>query len=214
MARAPSRHPTTLGRPTVVGTQSFFDDARELVLRSTLDNRELAGAALGVREGEQLVLTALELEREGQPNRVSMDPDWGSVLWHTHPGPHFAAFSQQDVRAASHMGNPLLVLGYGGHSPDLLTYATGVFGTPAIVASLGVKGWLWLERSGQVPPALLKRGIAARVCFPTGAIEPVHRLHGTPLRRALDTASFQVDSNLGQAGRQLDRLWMRVRGKG
>jgi hypothetical protein len=181
------------------GSDEFFARAGEELLASTNAGLELAGAAFARRRKGRTVLVGLKRATTGQPGRVPIDPEWGAVLWHTHPGLRgsLAAFSIEDLDVARRSGKPLLVIGFGGLSPDVLTTLTLPFGLRAFVASAGLKGLLALEKRGVLRERLLKVGVAARVCWPSGAIQPVLRANATPLQAALDEMSFAVDRGVG-----------------
>ena len=137
------------------------------------------------------------------PGRVPIDPEWGAILWHTHPGLRgsLAAFSIEDLDVAKRSQKPLLVIGFGGLSPDVLTTLTLPFGLRAFIASAGLKGLLALEKKGVLRDRLLRLGVAARVCWPSGAIQPVLRANATPFQAALDEMSFAVDRGVGAVER-------------
>lgn len=185
------------------GSEEFFSRAAEELLVSTTAGLELAGAAFARRRKGRTVLVGLKRATTGQPGRVPIDPDWGAVLWHTHPGLRgsLAAFSIEDLEVARRSGKPLLVIGFGGLSPDVLTTLTLPFGLRAFIASAGLKGLLALEKRGVLRERLLKLGVAARVCWPSGAIQPILRANATPLQAALDEMSFAVDRGVGAVER-------------
>lgn len=185
------------------GSDEFFSRAGEELLASTTAGLELAGAAFARRKRGRTVLVGLKRSTTGQPGRVPIDPEWGAVLWHTHPGLRgsLAAFSIEDLDVARRSGKPLLVIGFGGLSPDVLTTLTLPFGLRAFVVSAGLKGLLALEKRGVLRERLLKLGVAARVCWPSGAIQPVLRANATPMQAALDEMSFAVDRGVGAVER-------------
>ena len=194
LAEAEALGPATLhdpiaGSPDVFGSRAFFATATEVLLESTRARRELGGACFFVRKGDSVVLVGLARLSRGKAAEVAIQPSWGSVLWHTHPGRRFslAAFSTPDIEGARVSRKPLLVIGYRTASPDVLglTVATG------------------LLRGGEDPLSerLLRMGVAAQICWPSGAIHPVRRFTPTPLQGALDEASFRVDRALGAASR-------------
>ena len=139
----------------------------------------------------------------GLPGRVGVDPAWGSVLWHTHPGlkGSLAAFSLEDLEVAKQSGKPLLVIGFVGFSLDVLSTLALPFGWRAALASAGVKGLLALEKSGRLPPRLLELGVGARVCWPSGAIRPVIRRGAPAWQQAVDEMNFVVDRGVGAVER-------------
>jgi hypothetical protein len=181
------------------GSEEFFARAGEELMVSTQAGLELAGAAFARRQRGRTVLVGLKRSTTGEPGRVPIDPEWGSILWHTHPGLRgsLAAFSLEDVEVAKRSHKPLLVIGFGGLSADVLTTLTLPFGLRAFVASAGLKGLLLLEKKGVLRGRLLRVGVAARVCWPSGAIQPVLRANATPLQAALDEMSFAVDRGVG-----------------
>ncbi|HEY4220127.1 MAG TPA: hypothetical protein VGO62_02270 [Myxococcota bacterium] len=185
------------------GSPQFFARAAEELLASTQHGLELAGAAFAKKQGGRTVLVGLMRNTTGQPGRVGIDPDWGSILWHTHPGLRgsLAAFSIEDLDVAKRSQKPLLVIGFGGLSPDVLSTLTLPFGLRAFVASAGLKGLLALEKHGVLRDRLLRLGVAARVCWPSGVIQPVLRRNATPLEAALDEMSFALDRGVGAVER-------------
>jgi hypothetical protein len=184
-------------------SQAFFDRAAEELITSTQHGLELAGAAFSKQKDGRTLLVGLKRETTGQPGRVGIDPDWGSILWHTHPGLRgsLAAFSIEDLDVARRANKPLLVIGFGGLSPDVLSTLTLPFGIRAFVASAAVKGLLSLEKRGTFKDRLLKVGVAARVCWPSGQIQPVLRANATPIQAALDEMSFALDRGVGAVER-------------
>ena len=189
------------------GSAEFFARAGEELMTSTQVGLELAGAAFTRRTKGRTVVVGLKRAMTGQPGRVAIDPEWGAVLWHTHPGLRgsLAAFSLEDLDVAKRSGKPLLVIGFGGLSADVLTTLTLPFGLRAFLVSAGLKGLLALEKKGILRDRLLKIGVAARVCWPSGVIQPVLRANATPLQAALDEMSFAVDRGVGaveRAGQQ------------
>ena len=185
------------------GSEEFFARAAEELMTSTQVGLELAGAAFARPKKGRTVLVGLKRMTTGQPGRVPIDPDWGAILWHTHPGLRgsLAAFSIEDLDVAKRSQKPLLVIGFGGLSPDVLTTLTLPFGLRAFIASAGLKGLLALEKKGVLRDRLLRLGVAARVCWPSGAIQPVLRANATPFQAALDEMSFAVDRGVGAVER-------------
>lgn len=185
------------------GSRAFFERAAEELLVSTEHGLELAGAAFARQKDGRTVLVGLKRAVTGQPGRVGIDPEWGSILWHTHPGLRgsLAAFSIEDLEVARRAAKPLLVVGFGGLSPEVLTTLTLPFGMRAFLASAGLKGLMTLEKKGMLRRRLLRLGVAARVCWPSGAIQPVLRANATPLQAALDEMSFAVDRGVGAVER-------------
>lgn len=181
------------------GAASFFDRAAEELMTSTQHGLELAGAAFARQRHGRTVLVGLMRNTTGQPGRVGIDPEWGSILWHTHPGLRgsLAAFSIEDLEVARRAQKPLLVVGFGGLSPDVLSTLTLPFGLRAFLASAGLKGLMTLEKKGVLKDRLLRLGVAARVCWPSGAIQPVLRANATPMQAALDEMSFALDRGVG-----------------
>ena len=187
------------GEHALYGSQAFFERASEELFMSTKHGLELAGAVYArAREGRTL-LVGLARKGTGEPGRVAVDPTWGSILWHTHPGLRgsLAAFSNEDVEAAKQANRPLLVVGFSGLSPDVVTTLTLPLGLRGFAVSLGMKGLLALEKDGKLQRRLLSFGVAARVCYPSGRIQPVLRSRATPLQRAIDDMSYVVDKGVG-----------------
>lgn len=200
------------------GSKAFFRRAAEELVVSTRTGRELAGACF-VKEGtvkgqERVVLVGIKREMSGLPGRVPVDPSWGAVLWHTHPGlkGSLAAFSIEDLEVARQSGKPLLVIGFVGFSLDVLSTLTMPFGLKAALASAGIKGLLALEKSGRLPTKLLEYGVGARVCWPSGRIQPVLRKNATPWQAAVDDMSFALDRGVGAVERTGQRAFREVMG--
>lgn len=187
----------------LVGSRAFFRRAAEELVLSTRTSRELAGCCFLKEEGGVVTLVGLRRELSGQPGRVGIDPSWGAVLWHTHPGLRgsLAAFSLEDLEVAKQSGKPLLVIGFVGFSLDVLSTLALPFGVKAALAAGGIKGLLALERSGRIPTKLLEYGVGARVCWPSGAIHPVRRRHAPPWQQAIDDMSFAFDRGVGAVER-------------
>jgi hypothetical protein len=188
------------GEPALYGTKAFFRMAAEQLSLSTRFGLELAGACYARRtKGGKTVLVGLKRGGSGLPGRVAISPQWGSILWHTHPGLRLslAAFSAPDLEAARRSKRPLLVIGFGGLSPDVLSTLTLPLGKKGLLLSGGLKGLLALEKSGKLKERLLRLGVAARVCYPDGTIQPVLRYRATPLTHALDDMSFAIDRSVG-----------------
>jgi hypothetical protein len=187
----------------IYASQAFFDRAAEELMTSTQHALELAGAAFARQKDGRTLLVGLKRETAGQQGRVAIDPEWGSILWHTHPGLRgsLAAFSIEDLDVARRANKPLLVIGFGGLSPDVLSTLTLPFGLRAFVASAAVKGLLSLEKRGVLKDRLLRAGVAARVCWPSGQIQPVLRANATPFQAALDEMSFALDRGVGAVER-------------
>jgi hypothetical protein len=189
------------------GSKQFFARAAEELQLSTELGKELAGAAFARKRGGRTVLVGLTRKVAGSPGRVPIDPSWGGILWHTHPGLRgsLAAFSIEDLDVAQKSQKPLLVIGFGGLSPEVLSTLALPFGVRSLVVSAGLKGVMMLEKKGVLPKNLLRLGVAARVCWPSGIIQPVLRAGATPLQAALDEMSFAVDRGVGaleRAGQQ------------
>jgi hypothetical protein len=189
------------------GSKTFFTRAAEELALSTELGLELAGAAFAKKKNERTVLVGLTRQMTGAPGRVPIDPSWGSVLWHTHPGLRgsLAAFSLEDLDVARKADKPLLVIGFGGLSPEVLSTLALPFGMRAFLASAGMKGIMMLEKKGILPKNLLRVGVAARVCWPSGVIQPILRAGASALQAAVDEMSFAVDRGVGaieRAGQQ------------
>lgn len=194
------------------GSRGFFRRAAEELVVSTKMTRELAGGAFVKERAGRLVLVGLRREMSGQPGRVGIDPTWGSVLWHTHPGLRgsLAAFSIDDLEVARQSGKPLLVIGFVGFSLDVLSTLAMPFGLKAALASGGIKGLLALEKSGRLSTKLLQYGIGARVCWPSGVIQPVRRRSAPPWQQAADEMSFAFDKGVGVVERGGQRVLREV----
>ena len=202
------------GERPLYGSQAFFDRAADELLASTQLGQELAGACFSKPRGGRTLLVGMSRRMAGQPGRVAIDPSWGGVLWHTHPGLRgsLAAFSNEDLDVARQANKPLLVIGFHGLSLDVLSTLAMPFGLRAFLASAGIKGLLALEKSGRLPARLLQLGVAARVCYPSGAIQPVLRADATPLQAAVDEMSFTLDKGVGAVERAGQRAVRRVLG--
>lgn len=192
------------GRERVLyGSRAFFRRAAEELVTSTKTGCELAGVCFVKANATRISLVGLKREVSGEPGRVPIDPSWGSVLWHTHPGlkGSLAAFSLEDLDVAKQTGKPLLVIGFVGFSLDVLSTLAMPFGIKAVLASAGVKGLLALEKSGRLPTKLLEMGVGARVCWPSGNIQPVLRAGAPPWQAAVDDMSFLLDRGVGAVER-------------
>jgi hypothetical protein len=198
--------------PPLWGSAAFFRRAAEELVTSTRTDRELAGACFLRERRGRLTLVGLKREMAGQPGRVGVDPSWGSVLWHTHPGlkGSLAAFSLEDLEVAKQAGKPLLVVGFVGISLDVLSTLALPFGWRSALAAAGIKGLLSLEKSGRLPTRLLEVGVGARVCWPSGLIRPVLRRGAPPWRQAVDEMSFVVDRGVGAVERTGQRALREV----
>jgi hypothetical protein len=187
----------------LVGSRAFFRRAAEELILSTQTTRELAGSCFLKERDGAVTLVGLRRELSGQPGRVGIDPTWGAVLWHTHPGLRgsLAAFSLEDLEVAKQAGKPLLVIGFVGFSLDVLSTLALPFGLKAALAAGGIKGLLALEKSGRIPTKILEYGVGARVCWPSGAIRPVRRAHAPPWQQAVDDMSFAFDRGVGAVER-------------
>lgn len=185
------------------GSRTFFERAAEELRVSTEHGLELGGVAFARTKDGRTLLVGLKRAATGQRGRVALDPEWGGILWHTHPGLRgsLAAFSIEDLDVARSSGKPLIVIGFGGLSPEVLSTLALPFGLRAFAASAGLKGLMALEKRGILPQRLLRVGVAARVCWPSGAIQPVLRASATPLQAALDEMSFAVDRGVGAVER-------------
>jgi hypothetical protein len=200
--------------PPLWGSRAFFRRAAEELVASTRTGRELAGSAYVLERNGRTILVGLRRELSGQPGRVGIDPTWGAVLWHTHPGlkGSLAAFSVDDLEVARQARRPLLVIGFVGFSLDVLSTLALPFGWRAALASAGIKGLLALEKSGRIPTKLLELGVGARVCWPSGLIRPVLRRGAPPWQRAVDDMAFAVDRGIGAVERGGQRALREVLG--
>lgn len=197
LSLAPKREGVLYGSP------AFFNAAADQLAMSTRYGLELAGAVYAKTVGGRTLLVGLQRRGSGKPGRVAVSPEWGRILWHTHPGLRgsLAAFSQEDIEAAKLCKRPLLVIGFGGLSPEVLSTLTLPLGVRGLLVSSGVKGLMALEKTGRLRERLLRIGVAARVCYPSGRIEPVIRTHAPPIVHAIEDMSFVIDRGIGAAER-------------
>jgi hypothetical protein len=200
------------GERALYGDAAFFARAADELFTSTQLGLELAGAVYARTVAERTLCVGLSRQITGSPGRVAIDPQWGSLLWHTHPGLRgsLAAFSNEDLDVAKQTGKPLLVIGFGGLSPDVVTTLTLPMGVRGFLLSSGLKGILSLEKHGHLQRRLLALGVAARVCYPSGVIQPVLRQHATPFMAALDDVSSTVDRGMGAVERAGQRALRKV----
>ena len=114
--------------------------------------RELAGPVVAREEQGQCLLVGLAEREMGEHRHVRVSADWGSVLWHTHPGLSgtIAAFSEEDLEVARTSGRPLLVIGYGSLSVEVLSNSVATW-KRAFFISAGLKGLMWLENQEMDP---------------------------------------------------------------
>jgi hypothetical protein len=192
------------GDRPLYGNAAFFRDAADQLGVSTSHGLELAGAVYTRETEAGLVLLGLKRCASGAPGRVAVNPEWGEILWHTHPGlkGSLAAFSNEDLEAAKMAKKPLLVVGFGGLSPDVLSTLTLPLGMRSFLVSAGIKGLLSLEKTGRLQKRLLRLGVGVRVCYPSGRIQPVLRTQATPLQHAFDDMSFFIDRGIGVVERR------------
>jgi len=193
-----------LGEHALYGSRAFFEAAAEQLAVSTEHGLELAGAVYARRSGDRTLLLGMKRCASGAPGRVGIDPRWGSILWHTHPGLRgsLAAFSNEDLEAAKQCDKPLLVIGFGGLSPDVITTLTLPLGWQSLLISGGIKGVMALEKRGRLRRRLLAMGVAARVCYPSGRIQPVIKSRAQPWQHAYDDVSFLLDRGIGAIERK------------
>jgi hypothetical protein len=196
----------------VFGTREFFERASEELLLSTRYGVEFGGVVLARQRGHRTVLVGLQRKHTGQSGRVAVDGKWGSILWHTHPGLRgsLAAFSIEDLEVARDTQKPLLVIGYGSLSPDVISTMALPLGVRGMLISSGVKALLALEKRGRLPNNLLRLGTAARICYPSGKIRPVVPLGATPLGHAAEDVSFMLDQGVGMVERAGQRILRRM----
>lgn len=202
------------GDAVLFGSQSFFRRAADELWVSTQHGLELSGAVYTRSVGGRPLLVGLTRKASGLPGRVVVDPTWGALLWHTHPGLRgsLAAFSAEDVACAKQSGKPLLVIGFGGLSPDVLSTLSLPLGLRGVLVAGGIKGILALEKLGHLRMGLLRLGVAARVCYPSGRIQPILRAGASPWRHAFDEMSFSVDRTMGafeRNGQAIAKRWLR-----
>lgn len=211
MAPASLTH-TPIGERALFGNRAFFRRAADELYVSTTHGLELAGAVYARPSAGRTLLVGLTRKSTGRPGRVAVQPSWGSMLWHTHPGLRgsLAAFSSQDVECARQAQKPLLVIGFGGLSPDVLSTLTLPFGVRGILLSAGIKGVLAMEQLGHLRFGLLRLGVAARVCYPNGTIQPVLRAGAPPWRQAWDEMSYAIDHTVGMFERRGQELVRKI----
>lgn len=199
------------GQP-LLGSDAFFAQATQRLKESTQMGRELAGAVLAKEERGRCILVGLETVEEGSQRHVNVSADWGSLLWHTHPGfsGTLAAFSQDDLEVAKSSGRPLLVIGYGSLSFEVLSTLALPLGRRAMFVSAGLKGLMWLEKQNHIPTKLLETGVAVRVCYPNGDIHPVFPERASPAARAVGEVGFILDKSVGYVERQGQSLARRL----
>ena len=190
--------------PALYGTKRFFRLAAKQLMVSTQHGLELAGACYADSFLDRTLLVGLSRKSSGRPGRVAINPRWGSILWHTHPGlkGSLAAFSAEDLEAAKKGKKPLLVIGYGGLSPDVLSTIGLPLGLRGMLLAGGVKALLSLEKRGRLRGRLLSLGVAARVCYPNGKIRPVLHNQAGPLRHAYEDVAFLIDQAVGGVERR------------
>ena len=85
---------------TLFATNDFFEQAIALLKKSTQLRKELAGAVIAREEKGRCLRSGLQERQRGEQKYVSVSADWGSLLWHTHPGLSgtIAAFSEEDLQ--------------------------------------------------------------------------------------------------------------------
>lgn len=200
------------GERRIYGTPEFFERAAEELLLSTRYGVEFGGAVIAKKKGNRIILVGLQRKHTGQSGRVAIDGEWGSILWHTHPGLRgsLAAFSNEDLQVAQQTKKPLLVIGFASLSPDVLSTLTLPLGVRGMLLSSGVKALLSLEKKGRIPTNFLRIGTAARVCYPSGAVRPVIRLGASPLSAAAEDVSFLLDQGVGAVERAGQRAIRRL----
>lgn len=192
------------GERPLFGSREFFRRAADELYVSTTHGLELAGAVYAQPAAERTLLLGLTRKSTGRPGLVAIQPAWGSLLWHTHPGLRgsLAAFSTQDVECARQAKKPLLVIGFGGLSPDVISTLTLPLGLRGLLLSSGMKGLLAMEKLGHLRLGLLRLGVAARVCYPSGRIQPVLRAGAPPWRQAYEDMSYSIDKTVGMVERR------------
>jgi hypothetical protein len=204
----------------VLLADSGVEEMVDLLVRSTSDNLEFAGTCrvrapadheldgLDVPADAVWVIDGFTLHHKGQPEQVKVPERDGSPLdWHTHPGLRggFAGFSKSDERAVEARAQPMTVIGYTTISPQFAGYLAIPLGGWGVVTALGLRAWMEAEaRTQQVEPRWLRLGAAARVRFPGGRTLPVRLADAPGWRRALESASFQVDQVMTVASQELD----------
>ncbi len=194
------------------GSDEFFDQAVAILKQSTQQKAELAGAVVAEEVNGKFLLVGLTQKETGSQRHVMVQSDWGSLLWHTHPGfsGTIAAFSEDDLEVARTSGRPLLVIGYGSLSIEVLSTLALPLGRRAFFISAGLKGLMWLENKDKIPTRLLEKGVAVRVCYPDGVIQPVLRMNSSPAERAVGEVGFMLDKSVGYLERQGQSLAKRL----
>ena len=193
-------------------SDEFFTQAIKALKKSTHLRRELAGAVQARESKGRFLLVGLQEKEKGAHRHVSVSADWGSLLWHTHPGLSgtIAAFSEEDLKVAQTSGRPLLVIGYGSLSVEVMSTLTLPLGRRAFFISAGLKGLMWLENQEILPTRLLERGVAVRVCYPDGRIRPVMRINASPGAQAMSEVGFMIDKSVGQLERKGQQIAKRI----
>jgi hypothetical protein len=193
-------------------SDEFFTQAVHVLKKSTHLRQELAGAVNAREEEGRFLLVGLIEKEKGAHRYVSVSAEWGSLLWHTHPGLSgtLAAFSDEDLKVARTCGRPLLVIGYGSLSVEVMSTLTLPLGRRAFFISAGIKGLMWLENQDILPTRLLDKGVAVRVCYPDGQIRPVMRLSASPSAQALSEVGFMIDKSVGRLERKGQQIAKRI----
>ena len=190
-------------RPQYATLRALEDTA---VYRMTI--HELMESAGGDDLPAALVLTGLNRRAVGEPGKLTVDPTWGSLLWHTRPGmmSAVAAFSDRDRKLARQLGRPLITISHTALSPTAAASLVFPVGVRTLMLAAGLKGLLALDRKRKGTPLLLGRAAAARVVYPGGAVEAVEHAGATLPREVFDRAAFNVDQALGQVERKARRF--------
>ena len=189
---------------SLYGTPAFFAEALRHLKESTRLRRELAGAVVAREEQGRCLLIGLQEKEKGQHRHVAVSADWGSLLWHTHPGLSgtIAAFSEEDLEVARTSGRPLLVIGYGSLSVEVISTLALPLGKRAFFISAGLKGLMWLENQEILPTKLLEKGMAIRICYPDGTIKPITPVNSSPGAKAMNEVGFMIDKSVGALERK------------
>jgi len=187
-------------RGQLAGDGAFWERAHEELVESRRTDREFAGAVYAERRGKDLVLVGLHRRAVGEPGQLTLDPAWGSVLWHTRPGllSSAAAFSKADAAMARVAGRPLVTISHTALSPAMAANLLFPIGARSLMLVAGLRGLLALDRRRKGSPMLLGRALAARVIYPNGEVAPIDHLGASLPREIFDRTAFAVDQRIGR----------------
>lgn len=210
----------------VLLAEGAVEEMVDLLIRSTSENLEFSGTCqvrkpaahemngLESSASKVWVIEAFTLHHKGEPERVKVPERDGNPLdWHTHPGLRggFAGFSKGDERAVEARSQPMAVIGYTTLSPQFAGYLAIPLGGWGVVGALGLRAWMEAEaRAQQVEPRWLRLGAAARIYFPGGRTLPIRLADAPAWRRALESASFEVDKVMTVASQEFDSAKTRL----